>query len=57
MAIQNRRGQYTHFDPSKMVAGEFAVVQSGDENTTSGKAVYMAFGSGDVQRLVTDIEV
>lgn len=57
MAIQNRRGQYTDFDPSKMVAGEFAVVQSGDENTTSGKAVYMAFGSGDVQRLVTDDEV
>lgn len=57
MAIQNRRGQYTDFNPSKMVAGEFAVVQSGDENTTSGKAVYMAFGPGDVQRLVTEDEV
>lgn len=57
MAIQNRRGQYTDFNPSNMVAGEFAVVQSGDENTTSGKAVYMAFGPGDVQRLVTDEEM
>lgn len=55
MAIQNRRGVYSDFTPSKMVPGELAVVQSGDPNNTSGKAVYAAFGaSGDVKRLATE---
>lgn len=53
MAIQNRRGQYTDFDPAKMVAGELAVVQSGDPNTSDGKAVYVAFQSGTSKRLAT----
>ena len=55
MAIQNRRGVYSDFTPTKMVPGELAVVQSGDPNNTSGKAVYAAFGtSGDVKRLATE---
>lgn len=55
MAIQNRRGVYSDFTPSKMVPGELAVVQSGDPNNSSGKAVYAAFGaSGDVKRLATE---
>lgn len=55
MAIQNRRGVYSDFTPSKMVPGELAVVQSGDPNNTSGKAVYAAFGaSGDVKRLASE---
>ena len=58
MAIQNRRGVYNNFTPSKMVPGEFAVVQSGDPNGKDGKAVYIAFGTGDARRLATadDIE-
>ena len=57
MAIQNRRGAYTDFDSSKAVAGELLVVLSGDENTTDGKAVYIAFASGDVKRLVGSEEL
>lgn len=53
MAIQNRRGNYADFDPQKMVAGEWAVVQSGDPNSTRGKAVYMAFNIGDIERMAT----
>ena len=53
MAIQNRRGNYSDFVPSKMLPGEFAVVQNGDPNSTDGKAVYMAFQTGDVRRLAT----
>lgn len=51
MAIQNRRGAYVDFDPTKMVAGEFAVVQSGDENTDDGKALYVAPTTGSVKRI------
>ena len=53
MAIQMRRGAYNKFDPTKLVAGEYAVVQSGDEQAKDGKAVYMAFAAGDVKRLAT----
>ena len=58
MAIKHRRGQYSDFDPSKMVAGEVAVVQSGDPNTSSGKSMYIAPTSGSVKRLafVEDVE-
>lgn len=54
MAIQNRRGAFADFDPTKMVAGEFAVVQTGDPNAEDGKAVYMAFTPGNVKRLTTN---
>lgn len=57
MAIQNRRGSYTHFDPTKMVAGEFAVVQQNDPNATDGKSVYIAFSPNDVKRLATHEEL
>ena len=58
MAIRHRRGNYTDFDPSKMVAGEIAVVQSSDPNTGSGKAMYIAPTAGDVKRLafVEDVD-
>lgn len=52
MAIQQRRGAYANFDPTKMLPGEPAVVQSGDPNTTDGKSAYVAFSAGDVKRLV-----
>lgn len=60
MAIQHRRGQYSDFDPTKMVAGEFAVVQSGDptaDSDDSGKAVYIAFEAGSATRLATHNEI
>ena len=57
MAIQNRRGQASDFVPSKLLPGEFAVVQSGDSNTTDGKAAYLAFASGSVKRLITDGDI
>lgn len=57
MAIQNRRGSYTNFDPSKMVAGEFAIVQVNDPNTSDGKAVYIATSSGQIKRLAFSEEI
>lgn len=57
MAIQLRRGEYSNFDPTKLLAGEVAVVQSGDSATSSGKTAYLSFGSGTVKRLVTEEEL
>lgn len=53
MAIQNRRGNYSDFDPNKLMPGEWAVVQSGDPNSTSGRSVYMAFDTNVVTRMAT----
>lgn len=53
MAIQNRRGIYTDFDPSKLKPGEFAVVQSGDTTSTDGKAIYICVSAGNVKRLAS----
>lgn len=55
--IQNRRGEYLDYDPSKLLPGEFAVVQMGDPNTPTGKAVYLAITAGDVVRLATVEEI
>lgn len=57
MAIQLRRGEYSNFDPTKLLAGEVAVVQGGDNATSSGKTAYLSFGSGTVKRLVTEEEL
>ena len=57
MAIQMRRGAYDDFDPAQMVAGEIAVVLSGDTGTESGKAIYVCVGAGTVMRLATWSEV
>lgn len=58
MALRHRRGIYTDFDPSKMVSGEIASVQSGDPNTSSGQAVYACQNTGTAKRLafVEDIQ-
>ena len=53
MAIQNRRGEYQNFVPSKMVPGEIAVVQSGDPTSTDGKAIYVCTAAGNVKRLAS----
>lgn len=42
MAIKNRTGQDSWFDPNKMLPGEIAV-------STDAKRVYMAFAPGDVR--------
>lgn len=55
MAIQMRRGDYADFDPTKLVAGELAVVTSGDPNSDTGRALYICFEPGVVKR-VTDYE-
>lgn len=57
MAIQLRRGAFTNFDAQKMKPGEVAVVQSGDEIASDGKAVYVAFSAGDVKRMATTDEM
>lgn len=51
--IQNRRGQYVDFDPSKLLPGEFAIVQTGDPNTADGKAIYIGVTAGNVKQLAT----
>lgn len=53
MAIQNRRGAYVDFDPSKMVAGEWAVVQTGYPGSSRGRAVFMAFDNAQIERMAT----
>lgn len=53
MAIQMRRGNYGKFDPSKLLPGEYAVVQGDDPGARDGCSVYMAFAAGVVKRLAT----
>lgn len=53
MAIQERRGNYSDFDPEKMVPGEWATVLSGDPNASDGKSIYHCFSAGNVKRMAT----
>lgn len=53
MAIQMRRGKFTSFIPSKLLPGEYAVVQGDDPSVRDGCSVYMAFAAGVVKRLAT----
>ena len=53
MAIQSRRGNYSDFDPEKMVPGEWATVLSGDPNAGDGKSIYHCFSAGNVKRMAT----
>ena len=57
MAIKNRRGVYTDFNPTNMVEGEFAIVQSGDPTAESGEAVYICFTTGSAKRLASYADV
>lgn len=56
MAIQMRRGLYQDFDPTKMLAGEWAIVTGGDPNTASGRAIYHAYAAGQVERVATYVD-
>lgn len=53
MAILMRRDDYDGFDPSKLRAGEWAVVMGEDPDTKDGKSVYMCFSAGNVKRMST----
>lgn len=53
MAIQMRRGKFTSFLPSKLLPGEYAVVQGDDPSVRDGRSVYVAFAAGVVKRLAT----
>ena len=57
MAIQNRRGGYGDFDPTKLKPGEFSIIQNGDPYSNDGKAVYICTQAGVVRRLVSELEV
>ena len=57
MAIQVRRGQFSKFDASKLLPGEWACVLSGDTNVSDGKAIYVCFAAGTVKRMVTAEEL
>ena len=57
MAIQVRRGTYSEFDPTRLLAGEMAVVTSGDPSTADGKALYVCLAAGDVRRVPTADEL
>lgn len=56
MAIQMRRGEYDDFDASRMLAGELAVVVSGDPETEGG-ALYVATAAGNATRVAFADEV
>lgn len=53
MALTVRKGSYGEFDPSKLKAGEWAVVMVDDPDTKDGKAIYMCFSAGNVKRMAT----
>lgn len=57
MAIQMRRGSYSDFVPSRMLAGEFAVMTSDDPNTPDGKSAYVALSPNDVERILTETDL
>ena len=57
MAIQNRRGEYVNMDPNKIAAGEWAVVLSGDPESENGRGVYLGFGNGNIERMLTKTDM
>lgn len=54
MAIQLRRGAYNDLNINALLPGEVAVVLSGDPTTDSGKAIYICFGTGEVEKIALD---
>ncbi len=53
MAIVVRRGYFGQFDPTRLVAGEWAVVLGDDPSTDDGRAAYVCFGTNMVKRVAT----
>lgn len=53
MAIQHRRGAYNRFNPTRLLPGEWAIVLSGDDSASDGRAAYICFAAGEVKRVST----
>lgn len=53
MAIQTRRGNFTEFNPNKMLPGEWATALADDPSAKDGAAVYMCFAPGNTKRMAT----
>lgn len=53
MAIQIRRGDFSDFDPDKLLPGEWACVASGDPNSDDGQSIYICYAVGTVKRMAT----
>lgn len=51
------KGDYSDFVPSTLKPGNIAIIQGGDPNTPSGKAVYVCIAAGDVVRMATQDDV
>ena len=51
MAIQNRRGNYKDFNPSKMLPGEFAVVTDGSNK------LFICFNSQNVKEIALQSQI
>lgn len=51
--LQQRRGNYSNFDPSKLKPGEIAIIQSNDPNSPDGKAIYVCISSGVIKRIAS----
>jgi len=48
-----RRGQFSRFDPTRLLPGEWAVVLGGDDGAADGRTVYVCFAAGTVKRMAT----
>lgn len=53
MAIQNRRGDYNDYKPSRMLSGELGVTLDNDPKAVDGKALHVAFAPGVDKTLMT----
>lgn len=51
--IQNRRGSFTNFDPTKLKPGEWAIVQENDPNSTDGIGIYICVSTGNIKRIAS----
>ena len=55
--IQFRTCNYSDFVPSKLKPGEIVIIQSGDPESSSGKAIYACMSAGNVERMATQDEL
>lgn len=51
--IQNRRGSFTNFDPTKLKPGEWAIVQENDPNSSDGIGIYICVSTGNIKRIAS----
>lgn len=53
MAILQRRGPFSKFNPAKLLPGEVVAVLEGDPSASDGRVVYACFAVGVVKRVAT----